>query len=259
MASLYDRTDIYDLFDNESRFQAYQRHWEQVLQGKQVHSLLDVSIGSGNVTLPLAALGIELHGSDLSENMLESCRKKAAGNGYDIELMHSDFRDLNCWKDRLFDCVASTGNSLPHVDNNDFFTALEQMDSLVKAGGYLYLDIRNWDRILRERNRFYLYHPMFDGDTRINVVQVWDYLGDTEMTFHLLYAFEKDNKIFQKEQFDEQYYPIRRDTVLGKLKKLGYHKIETMCFPAFFKDVNLDNVEWYCIMAQKPYPASADR
>ena len=259
MASLYNRADIYDLFDNESRFQAYQKHWKKILQGRQIHSFLDVSIGSGNVTLPLAALGIELHGSDLSENMLENCRKKAAKDGFYADLKCSDFRDLSCWEGQKFDCVASTGNSLPHVDNDGFFKALEQMNSLVKPGGYLYLDIRNWDRILRERNRFYLYDPMFDGDTRINLVQVWDYLGDVEMSFHLLYTFEKDNKIFQKEQFDEQYYPIQKEALLGKLKSLGYQTIEEMCFPAFFENVNLDKVEWYCVIAEKPQERPAGR
>ena len=47
---------------------------------------------------------------------------------------------------KQFDCVASTGNSLPHVNNDDVLTALEQMNSLVKKGGYLYLDTRNWEK-----------------------------------------------------------------------------------------------------------------
>lgn len=283
MANLYDRADIYDIFDNEDRYRAYRRHWEIILRGKEISSLLDVSIGSGNVTLPLAELGISLCGSDLSGSMLENCARKAAERGFEIELKHSDFRNLSCWEGRKFDCVASTGNSLPHVENSDVLKTLEQMDSLVGEGGWLYFDIRNWDRILRERNRFYLYNPMLHNDTRINLVQVWDYhdavmkdasmdalkdaskdvLKDASkdipddisdnisMTFNLLYTFEKENKIFQKEIFEEQYYPIKRDKILEKLKELGYKEIELMCFPAFFENVDVDKAEWYCVMAQK--------
>ena len=83
MADLYDRADIYDLFDNEERFQAYKKHWERVLSGRDIRSVLDVSIGSGNVTLPLAELGVELCGSDLSGSMLENCSKKARKRGLD--------------------------------------------------------------------------------------------------------------------------------------------------------------------------------
>lgn len=147
--------------------------------------------------------------------------------------------------------MASTGNSLPHVENDDLLLALERMDALVEEGGYLYFDVRNWDRILQERNRFYVYNPMFDGDTRVNLVQVWDYHDDGSMTFHLLYTFEKENRIFQRETFEEHYYPIEREKLLGKLRELGYGEIEIMCFPAFFEDVDTDMVEWYCVMARK--------
>ena len=56
MASVYDRADIYDLLEDESRYETYKKHWEIVLQDKSVKTFLDVSIGSGNVTLPLAEL-----------------------------------------------------------------------------------------------------------------------------------------------------------------------------------------------------------
>lgn len=250
MPSLYDRADIYDLFETEDRFNAYKRHWEHVLQGTDIHTLLDVSIGSGCVTLSLAELGIELSGSDLSETMLNNCRKKAERRGYSVDLRQSDFRDLQCWNGKRFDCVASTGNSLPYVTNSDVLSALTKMDSYVAAGGYLYLDTRNWDRILRERQRFYLYNPFYDGETRVNLVQAWDYPADGSMTFNLLYTFERNNKIFQKEIFEEHYHPLPRQLLLDKLEDLGYRDIRQFCFPAFLEQ-DAEGAEWYCILAKK--------
>lgn len=250
MASLYDRADIYDLFENEGRFQAYQRHWEQVLQGTGIQTVLDVSIGTGNVTLPLAALGKKLWGSDLSQAMLEKCREKAGKRGYEVELRQSDFRELTCWEGMRFDCVASTGNSLPYVENSQLLSALGRMDALVKEGGYLYFDMRHWDRILRERQRFYLYNPFFDGETRVNLVQAWDYNPDNTMTFNLLYTFERENKIVGKEIFEEHYFPIERRLLLEKLAELGYGEIRQFCFPAFLKQ-EAGNEEWFCVLAKK--------
>lgn len=250
MSSLYDRADIYDLFETEDRFNAYKRHWDRVLQGTDIHTLLDVSIGSGCVTLPLAELGIELSGSDLSETMLNNCRKKAERRGYSVDLRQSDFRDLQCWNGKRFDCVASTGNSLPYVTNNEVLSALSKMDSYVAEGGYLYLDTRNWDRILRERQRFYLYNPFYDGETRVNLVQAWDYPADGSMAFNLLYTFERNNKIFQKEIFEEHYHPLPRQLLLDKLEDLGYRDIRQFCFPAFLEQ-DAEGAEWYCILAKK--------
>lgn len=251
MTSLYDRADIYDLFDNENSFLAYQKHWAAILANKTIHSFLDVSIGSGSVTLPLAETRMKLYGSDLSKTMLTNCQKKAAKKGYTIDLRCCDFRELTQHFEQKFDCVASTGNSLPHVKNEDVLKTLEQMDALVEDGCYLYFDMRNWDKILCEKNRFYLYNPVFEGSTRINLIQVWDYHTDASITFHLLYTFEQNNQIFHKEKFDELYYPVKKALLLDKLKQLGYKNIETHFFPATSEKGNPDDADWYCIIAQK--------
>ena len=54
MASVYDRTDIYDLFDSTRKDEMTKAHWENVLSGIPVRTALDVSIGTGSLTLPLA-------------------------------------------------------------------------------------------------------------------------------------------------------------------------------------------------------------
>lgn len=251
MADLYNRADIYDLIEDEGRRKVCQRHWEAIRSGRKIDSLLDVSIGTGNVTLPAAELSIRLAGSDLSESMLDGCRRKAEAANIPINLQCCDFREVSDYFAEKFDCVASTGNSLPHVSNKDVLLALEQMDSLVGEGGYLYFDTRNWDKILRDRNRFYLYNPFFDGDTRINLMQVWDYHGDEAMTFHVLYTFEKENRIFQKEKFEEYYFPVKKKLLLDKLREMGYQDIEVMNFPAFVQGTDLEETDWYCVIARK--------
>ncbi len=251
MQQLYDRTDIYDLIESEERYQAIKRHWQELLAGRAIRSFLDVSIGTGGLTLPLAELGVKLYGSDLSVPMLERCQKKAELRGLSINLRPGDFRKLRENFQETFDCVGSTGNSLPYVSNEEVLQVLEQMDALVAPGGYLYFDMRNWDKILRERNRFYLYNPMFDGDARINLIQVWDYHDDDSMTFNLLYTFEKENQIVQKEKFEEHYIPVGRELLLGKLEELGYRELEVLCHPAYFHKVDPKEADWYCVMAHK--------
>lgn len=86
MGSLYNRADIYDLFDNEKRYEAYKKHWEAIFAGKDIKSMLDVSIGSGSVTLPVIDLGVKLSGSDLSEEMLKNCGAKALKKGAEVTL-----------------------------------------------------------------------------------------------------------------------------------------------------------------------------
>ena len=252
MAGLYDRADIYDLGFDERTWQFIREHWKIALPGDRIHDIMDVSIGSGMVTLPLAELGYSLTGSDLSEKMLEKCRENAKARGIEIELFRSDFRKVHeLAAGRQFDCVMSTGNSLPYVENEDIYTAFSSMDALVKKGGYIYLDSRNWDRILRTRQRFYFYRPqvLTDG-TRMDRIQVWDYNADGSMTFNLVFTFEKDGKVVQREIFEEHYHPTPRRVFEEAFGRLGYEIVSIKNYPAQ-ADVPVEEFDWYCILAQK--------
>ena len=251
MGKLYERDDIYDLLESESRDAITRKHYETVFSGKSIQTLLDVSIGTGSMTLPLADLGISISGSDLSQAMLTRCQKKCNDRSIPVTLQCCDFRTVASEFDRQFDCVASTGNSLGYVSNEDVLKTLEQMDALVKPGGYLYLDLRNWDMILEKKPRYYLYNPSFIGDTRVNLMQFWDYLPDNTIDFNLLYTFEQNNRIIQKEHFIEHYIPVPRQLILNKLDEMGYQNIETMLMPAHFGPFDADTSEWYCIIARK--------
>ena len=251
MGSIYDHSEIYDLLEDENRYNAYKKHWEHLFEGKEIKSMLDISIGSGSVTLPVLDLNISLSGSDLSETMLNSCSKKISDKGFTPNLKVADFRDLSCWGNQKFDLVASTGNALAYVSNEDVCHVLEEMDKHVADNGFIYIDTRNWDKILKERNRFYLYNPFFAKGDRVNFTQVWDYNSDGSMTFNLLYTFEKDSKIYKKEIFEEHYNPVSKQLITDKLTELGYKVIQLFNFPSYAPMLPFEDIEWYTILAKK--------
>ncbi|MCE2528180.1 MAG: class I SAM-dependent methyltransferase [Actinomycetia bacterium] len=53
---------------------------------------LELGIGTGRIALPLASRGIEVHGIDFSEAMIDKLRLKPGGEGIPVTL--SDFSDL---------------------------------------------------------------------------------------------------------------------------------------------------------------------
>lgn len=90
MSYLYERADIYDLIESDSREQIIRKDWAAFLGDREIHSMLDVSIGTGTMTLPLQELGITIFGSDLSESMLSRCQIKAENKHIPIELKCCD-------------------------------------------------------------------------------------------------------------------------------------------------------------------------
>lgn len=143
--------------------------------------------------------------------MLENARENAQERNIEIELFQSDFREVSLATNRKYDCVMSTGNSLAHVRNEDVKQVLDSMSELISEGGYIYIDTRNWDKILDTQQRFFCYNPFFRGEERINLTQVWDYISDEQIDFNLLYTFELNNKIYKQEEVKKTTYcPLRK-------------------------------------------------
>ena len=251
MPSLYERADIYDIIESSSRDEIIRKDWAAFLGDRKIHSMLDISIGTGTMTLPLWDLEISLFGSDLSQSMLSRCQIKAENKHIPVELKCCDFRDLSCWADHLFDCVVSTGNSLAYVPNVDVLHTLEQMDRHVKPGGYLCFDSRNWEKIQREKQRFYVFNPFYKDGIRVNYLQVWDHNGDGTITFNLLYCFEKNDRIFKKEIFEEHYFPFSKDMAETKMIEMGYDDIELKPLPCMIEETYFDRIDWYRIIGRK--------
>lgn len=247
--NLYVNPDIYDVMYSGGKDDHLRGYYTRVLGGRNIETIHDCSFGTGHLTLVLAELGYKVSGSDLSSEMLKNGALNAKERGLDIPLFEADFRQVDQHLDKHVDCIMSTGNSLAHVDNEGVGQALTSMAACVKAGGYLYLDTRNWDKIIDEKERFFLYNPIMKNDERINLVQVWDHLSDKHVRFNMLYTFEKNNRIYKKEIMELQYYPVLLEFFKEVLKDLSFEEIEVFNFgpdKCDFQDMN-----WYAIIAKK--------
>ncbi len=250
VTSIYNRPDIYDVHFNSKQSKQLRGHYEVVLKDKHINMIHDCSYGTGNLTNELARMGFQVSGSDISEDMLIQSEMKLKEEGLALKLTQCDFRELSKKIDQQFDCVMTTGNSLAHVSNSDVKLVLSEMAKLVKENGYIYIDTRNWDKILSTGQRFYYYPPIINDDERINAMQVWDYNNDSTITFNILYYFEREGQIYKKEEFKELYFPLKRQFIIDELARLGFGGFELYnLVHHHIKD--FDKMGWYCIIAQK--------
>lgn len=249
MKNLYETPDIYDLHYNKNKEKPLVDYYDHVLSDKAIQTILDVSIGSGNLTMALCDMGYQVTGSDLSEEMLKACWEKAAERGLEIPLQQADFRSVDGTFFETFDMVMSTGNSLPHVKGEDVRQTLTAMSHLVKPGGYLYLDIRNWDKIRTRQERFQYYPPILRKDDRVNLVLVRDFYED-HIDFNFLYAFEKDNQIIKTQKRRVTYYPLMRQDVEDILDSLGFRDFKWTNF-IHYKIEDVNQMDWHGLICQK--------
>jgi 2-polyprenyl-3-methyl-5-hydroxy-6-metoxy-1,4-benzoquinol methylase len=71
--------------------------------------VLEIACGSGLVTIPVAAQGLDVTGVDLARPMLEHARKKAAAQNLKIRWVEADARSFDLEKQFLF--IFITGNA----------------------------------------------------------------------------------------------------------------------------------------------------
>ncbi len=181
--------------------------------------------------------------------MLKRAKEKAAEKGLDIPLVQCDFRELSQYFEPGFDCVMSTGNALAHVSHADIERTLQQMDRLLRPGGYLYFDSRNWEKELRERKRFRWGQPFFREDgVRVNYLQDWVYCDGGAVSIYISQSYERDGKIFESREFEEHLHPFSAGLVISALKRMGYEEPVMKPFP-WFNDRPPEQTDWYCLMA----------
>jgi SAM-dependent methyltransferase len=79
--------------------------------------VLELACGTGRITNPLAAEGIDITGLDLSADMLARAREKAKAAGLRVEYMDADMRRFHL--DRLFSLIFIPFNSVLHLTTSE--------------------------------------------------------------------------------------------------------------------------------------------
>jgi glycine/sarcosine N-methyltransferase len=120
-----------------------------------VRRVLDAACGTGMHAISFSRMGMSCAGADLSPAMIEQAKVNARAAGVELDLEVAGFGGIAAHIRGPFDAVTCLGNSLPHLlDDASLAAALADFATLLRPGGLLVIQNRNYDRLLRERQRF---------------------------------------------------------------------------------------------------------
>ncbi len=176
-ASVYDQlmTDI-----NYEEWVDYLRRLFQYFDFKP-KSILDLGCGTGNNAIPLAALGYEVTGVDLSPDMLAVAEQKARDRGLNLSLICQDMCELDI--PVQFDLVISMVDSFNYLTTvDDFNQALKSAYNVLREGGMLIFDLNTAYKIeevfgdhtysLVDEDVCYIWENQYDSDSRLCTMEV---------------------------------------------------------------------------------------
>lgn len=177
---LYDAFDDYDRFVNWPARLAFELPFlRRIFQEHQVHTILDVACGTGQHAIALAREGYEVTGTDISRAMVERARRNAQQASVAAAFYALGFGELAQALPGPFDALLCLGNSLPHVaEIPTLECALRDMAAMLRPGGVLIIQNRNFDRVLALQERFMSPQVAQEGEQEWLFFRFYDFAGD---------------------------------------------------------------------------------
>ena len=119
-----------------TKFDPELKRYLHLVPGKEV---LDLGIGQGMNSIPLAELGFNVTGVDYSTKCLEICKNNCSK----LNLIHSNIRTFNIEKDK-YDLIQSRF-VLHFFHKQDSYEILKNIKNNIKVGGIVYLYVFSLD------------------------------------------------------------------------------------------------------------------
>jgi ubiquinone/menaquinone biosynthesis C-methylase UbiE len=187
---LYDSfSDTYDRFVNWTQRLAYEMDFiRRQLAVIGAQRVLDAACGTGRHAIALAQAGYEVTGADLSTGMIERARHNAAEAGVNqVHFVVAGFGQLRQAVEGYYDAVLCLGNSIPHVlTDAQFHATLADFAAVLRPGGLLLIQNRNFDAVMRTRNRWMTPQWYRQGAQEQLFVRFYDFNADGTLTFNVL-------------------------------------------------------------------------
>ena len=138
-----------DLIDWNQRAAGEGTFFSDLLLKAGVCRIFDASTGSGFHAVQLHKAGFDVTACDGSPTMVKRAKVNFATRGLNIAIHCLDWRELDPTRLGLFDSVLCLGSSLCHLfDRDERIEVLRRFRSLLKPGGLLLIDQRNFHAIL---------------------------------------------------------------------------------------------------------------
>ncbi len=219
LSQFYD-TLMYDC-DYEKWSQYFYSQIKENREGKI--SGLELGCGSGEMTVRLKKLGLDIHGLDISPEMLEKAYGKALANRLQIMFLEGSCVDFDFKKN--LDFVIAPIDCFSYVSQEDIKKTFENVAAHLKAGGVFMFDIRSQHELenTHANNLFFE-----DAD---DICWFWEnQLCENKVEMNIT-IFEKVDKLYKKHTEKQTFFIHKTNDLTAMLQNAGFENITLFSAP----------------------------
>lgn len=227
--SFYDAlADDYDLFVNwQARLETELPFLLRTLEQVNARRVLDVAGGTGRHALALVQAGYEVSLADISPAMVEHARAAASARHLALPANVAGFGSLRGLFPEPFDALLCLGNSIPHVlDEPGLRDTAADMAAVLRPGGLLVWQMRNFERVLALQERFM--GPQ-SGRTETEewlFIRFYDFIPP-HVRFNMLKLRRSTGTGWQQQHEQTLLYPWRYRELVPVLMSAGWSDLQS--------------------------------
>ena len=202
--------EYYDELMSEVDYPARARYMDSLIREykSDAHLLVDLACGTGSMTVEFAAMGYDVIGTDLSENMLSKAREKSDGS---ILYLCQSMQELDMYG--TIDAFVCTLDSLNHIeDREQLASALSRVSLFMEPDGVFVFDMNTpykHEQILADNAFVYetedvycVWQNEYCGDGRVEIALDFferrpdgSYIRDSEDFCEVAYSVEETERL----------------------------------------------------------------
>jgi len=193
-------------------------------------TVLDAACGTGISAAALARRGYRVWAADGSEAMTEMAAARFRREHLEIPLVRCRWADLPAAVGERFDVVLCIGNSLVHAAGREaMIAALSGFRQMVRPGGHVVVDSRNWEKLHAERRIVQVAsRTVTRRGRRCITLYAWE-IPDRlhqEHVAHLVFIFEDDGRISSRD-YRIGFHPFTPGELRERLEAAGLREVDT--------------------------------
>lgn len=234
-----------EFIDWEKRRKGEDNFLVKQFQAHSVKKIFDASVGDGCDSIYLLKQGFDVTSNDLDETFIAKALENAEVEHVQLKVTRLDWRKLDSeLAQESFDAVVLLGNSLTYLfDEKDQLEALRQFKRLLRSGGVLVIDERNYQYMLDNREK------ILQGDFHYSGNYV--YCGDKVHGKPIEISDERVKMEYTDERTGEKgylvLYPFQRGEMKNLLAKTEFASIEQFSDYKPGENRDADFYQYVCI------------